>query len=36
MFGHIWTRSRKDLNSEAAGREVALDCRDRKDKFVQK
>ena len=36
IFGHISTRSRKDLNSEAAGREVAHDWRDRKYEFVQK
>ena len=36
MFGHISTRSRNYLNSETAGREVAHDCRDRKDEFVQK
>ena len=36
MFGQISTRCRKDLNSEAAGREVTHDQRDRKDEFVQK
>ena len=36
MFGYISTRSRKELNSEAAGRKVAHDWRDRKDEFVQK
>ena len=36
MFGHISTRSRIELDSEAAGRKVAHDWRDRKDEFVQK
>ena len=36
MFGYISTRSRKELNSEAAGRKVAHDWRDRKDEFFQK
>ena len=30
MSGHILRRSRNDLNSETAGREVADDWRDRK------
>ena len=33
IFQH---ESRKDLNSEAAGRDVAHECRDIKDEFVQK
>ena len=36
MLGHISTQGRNYLNSEAAGREVAHDWRDRKDEFVQK